>query len=265
MSDFFFYRIVSRISFHHDTLAVAEDNASQMKVQNQLRNGDSCRTGAVHHNLQIAPFLSYHLQGIQNCRTGNDGGSVLIVVEDRNITLLHQLSLDFKASRCADVLQIDAAKALGNPIDGLHNFVHIFGIHAQRDGIHVSETLEQRTFSFHYRHCGAGTDIPQSQNGGTVGDYRYQVTLSGVFIGQVFVFPDFQARLRNPRCVSNRQILIVLNRRSQRDIQLSSPLTMLLQCHCSVVHAPFSSCPGFQSIIQKKRIDATASLSVYHI
>ena len=46
----------------------------------------------------------------QNFAEGDDGGAVLVVVEDGNVALFLQLPLDFKAAGGGDVLQVDAAE-----------------------------------------------------------------------------------------------------------------------------------------------------------
>ena len=51
-----------------------------------------------------------------------------IFVEYRDIAALFQLFLNLKASRSSNVLQINAAKALGDQGNGVDDGIYIFGI-----------------------------------------------------------------------------------------------------------------------------------------
>ena len=53
---------------------------------------------------------------------------MLVIMEYRDITALFQLFLDLETSRSRNVLQVDAAKALGDQGNGVDDGIYIFGI-----------------------------------------------------------------------------------------------------------------------------------------
>ena len=68
-------------------------------------------------------------------------------MEYRDITALFQLFLDLETSRSRNVLQVDAAKALGDQGNGVDDGIYIFGIHTQRERVHTGKLFEQGTFA----------------------------------------------------------------------------------------------------------------------
>src|SRR5699024_3721071 len=118
---------------------------------------------------------------------GNDGGAVLVVVEDGNVTLFLQLPLDLKAAGGGDVLQIDAAKGARNVIDRLHKGVHVLGVHTQGHRVHIAKGLEEYAFALHHRHTGLRADVAQTQHRAAVGDDCRHVPQAGEGIAQAGV------------------------------------------------------------------------------
>ena len=66
-----------------------------------------------------------------------------------------------------DVLQVDAAEALGDQGDGLHQLVHVLGVHTDGEGVHPAELLEEGALALHHRHTGGRADVPQAQHRGS--------------------------------------------------------------------------------------------------
>src|SRR5690606_41938556 len=60
--------------------------------------------------IYLANVLAHPRQAIADCRRGDDGRAVLVIVEDRDVHPLGELALDVEALRGFDVLQIDAAQ-----------------------------------------------------------------------------------------------------------------------------------------------------------
>ena len=52
----------------------------------QLTPSNSGRSGSIHYNTAIFLFLSSYFQGIDDSSEDNDSCSVLVIMEDRNIT-----------------------------------------------------------------------------------------------------------------------------------------------------------------------------------
>ena len=82
--------------------------------QQQLRDGDGGGAGAVDDDLDVLQLLAHHLQRVGQAGQGDDGGAVLIVMEDGDVALFLQLALDLKAAGRGDILQVDAAEAAGS-------------------------------------------------------------------------------------------------------------------------------------------------------
>ena len=81
--------------------------------EQQLDDGDGGGAGAVDDDLHVLHLLAHHLQGVGQARQGDDGGAVLVVVEDGDVAALLQLALDLKAPGGGDVLQVHAAEGAG--------------------------------------------------------------------------------------------------------------------------------------------------------
>lgn len=50
----------------------------------QFANGRTCGAAAVHHNLDLCNVLFGKAQGAKDGSAGNDGGSVLVIMENRD-------------------------------------------------------------------------------------------------------------------------------------------------------------------------------------
>jgi hypothetical protein len=129
-------------------------------------------------------------QGVADGGGADDGGAVLVVVEDRDLHPLAQLALDDEAFRSLDVLQIDAAEGGLQCGDHLDEAVGILGVDLEVEHVDAGELLEQDRLALHHRLGGQRADIAQAQHGGAVGDHGHQVAARGVVAGQVGVGGD---------------------------------------------------------------------------
>ena len=141
----------------------------------------------------LSIVLAHHFQRVQQRGAGDDGGAVLVVVEDRDLHRLLQCLLDVEALRRLDVLEIDAAEGGFQQLADLDNLVGIMGVDFDVEHIHVGEAFKEDSLAFHDGLAGEGADISQAEDGGSVGHHRDQVAACGVFEGVVRVLFDFQA------------------------------------------------------------------------
>ena len=162
---------------------------------------------------------------------------MLIVVEDGNITLFLQLALDFKAAGRGDILQIDAAEGAGDQVDGIDEFIHVLGLHAQGEGVHIAKGLEQGAFALHDRHTGLGADVTQTQHGGAVGDDRAQVVAAGQLIGFLHILLDLQTGLGNAGSIGQGQVILRGNGHLGDDLDLAAPFLVKPQGLFCVIHS----------------------------
>ncbi len=106
------YGVNSLTVFVDDTFAVAHHDVFPIEPQRQIkfRAGDCRRARTVHYQPDVFNLFSYDFQGIEQCRTGDDGGTVLVVVHDRDIHLCPELRFNLEALRGFNVFKVHSAK-----------------------------------------------------------------------------------------------------------------------------------------------------------
>src|SRR5690606_27983855 len=100
----------------------------------QLRDGDAGGAGAVDGDAQLARLPACQAAGVEDAGGDDDGGTVLVVVEDGDVGLLAQHPLDVEAARRADVFQIDPAKGRLQLLDDVDNLVGVLSGDADGEG-----------------------------------------------------------------------------------------------------------------------------------
>src|SRR4029077_19088444 len=91
------------------------------------------------------------LAGVQKTGGGDDGGAVLVVVEDRDVEFVAQTALDDETLGALYVLEIDAAERGTDVADGGDEFFDVLRRHFDVDGIDVGEAFEENALAFHHR------------------------------------------------------------------------------------------------------------------
>ena len=157
-------------------------------------------------------------------------------MEDGDVALFLQLALDLKAARCGDVLEVDAAEAAGDVVNGLDELVDVLRLHAEGDGVNAAERLEQDALALHDGHTGLRADVAQAEDGSTVGDDGAQVVAAGQLIGLVDVLLDLQTGLRNAGGVGQAEVVLRRDRDGSDDFDLALPLLVELQRLFCVIH-----------------------------
>ena len=120
---------------------------------------------------------------------------MLVVVKNRDVAFFLQLPLDLKAAGGSDVLQVDAAERTGHQIHGVDELVHIVGLHAEGESVHIAEGLKQHALPLHNGHTRLGADVAQAQDGGAVGNDGAEVVPPGKLIALADILLDFQTGL----------------------------------------------------------------------
>ena len=166
----------------------------------------------------------------------NNGGAVLVVVEDGNVALLLQLPLDLKAPGGGNILQIDAAEAAGHEIHRVDKLIYIVGLHAQREGVHAAEGLEQHALALHDGHAGLGADVPQPQHRAAVGDDGAQVMPAGQLVAPADILLNLQAGLGHAGGVGQGQVVGGFHRHPHRNLDFARPLSMKAEAFLCVIH-----------------------------
>jgi len=126
---------------------------------------------------------------------------VLIVVENWPLENAPRFEVIFndKAFRCLDVFQVHSAKSRSQQFHQLGNLGRIFGVYAQREGIHIGKAFEKQSFAFHDRHGRSRADVAKPQHCRAVGDHAHKVRMVGVHVQHGRVFVDVFAGFRNTR------------------------------------------------------------------
>ena len=77
----------------------------------QFEAGDAGGAGAVADELGVFDVAAGQVERVDQAGGGDDGGAVLVVMEDRDVHQFAQALLDDEAFRRLDVFEIDAAPA----------------------------------------------------------------------------------------------------------------------------------------------------------
>ena len=126
---------------------------------------------------------------------------MLVIVEHRDITPSDKLLFNVETLRSLYVLKVDAAEGGTDGPYGLDELIRILLIDLDVKHIDVGKPLEEHALSFHDRLRCQGTPVSQAEDGGSVGDYRHQITLGRIPVGILRVLFNFQDRLCHSRCI----------------------------------------------------------------
>ena len=162
-----------------DALGVAQDGVlvRQAHRLHQLDAGDRGGARAVHHHLDVLDVAAGQMQRVDQAGGRDDGGAVLVVVEDRDVHQLAQALLDDEAFRRLDVLEVDAAEGRPEIAHAVDELVDVLGVDLEVDAVDVGEALEQHGLALHHRLAGQRAEVAQAEHGGAVGDHGDQVAL----------------------------------------------------------------------------------------
>ena len=201
-----------------------------------LADGHARAARAVDDHLRRFHRLADDLQRVEQRRRDDDGRSVLIVVENGNIADFLQPALDLKAARRGDVFQIDAAEAAGNQVDRPHQLVHVLRAHAQGEGVHAREFLEEHTLALHHRHARLRADIAQTEDRRAIRDDGDHVRPPREQIALFIIVANREARLGHARRIREGEFFAVGDMGARRDFDFPLPLVVLFQRFLLDIH-----------------------------
>ena len=206
-----------------DPLGVAHDHVVRLDAEGdgELGAGVGRGAGAVDDDADILDLLADEVEGVEQGGRGDDGGAVLVVVEDRDVHGLLQLFFDVEALGGLDVLQVDAAEGRLQELAGLDDLVRILGLELDVEDVDVGEALEEDPFPLHDRLARQRAEIAEAEDGGAVGDDRHQVPLGGVVVGIVRILFDRQAGLGDAGGIGEGEVFRGLARFGRGDLDLS--------------------------------------------
>ena len=146
----------------------------------------------------------------------DDGGAVLVVMEDGNVQQVLKLAFDDEAFGGLDVLQIDAAPSVADILDDGDELVRVGGLHLDVEAVDVGEPFEQDRLALHHRLGGHVTQVAQAQDRGAVRNHGDQIALGGVVVGLVRIGGDGQDRHGHARRIGQRQVALGRHRLGRR-------------------------------------------------
>ncbi len=170
--------------------------------------GDTRRAGSREHDLDVLDLFAGDLERVDQGGARNDGGSVLIVVEDRDVTALLEAFFDLEALGRADVLEVDAAEGRREKLAKADDLLGVLAVDLDVEDVDVGKTLEEDSLALHHRFAGHRADVAETEDGGAVGDHRDEVSLVGVLVDQLGVFGDRETGLGNAWGVGQREIAL---------------------------------------------------------
>ncbi len=203
----------------HQLGAALEDDAGQIgdpdvlaphaQLHQQPQAGQRRGAGARGHELDLADRLADDRQRVEQRRTDDDRGAVLVVVEDGDLHALAQPALDVEAVGRLDVLEVDAAEGGLERCDHVDQLVEVAFVDLEVEDVDAGELLEQHRLAFHHRLGRQRADVAQPQHGGAIGDHRHQVAARGVAEGVGRVGDDFLAGRGDAGRVGQPQVVLV--------------------------------------------------------
>ena len=182
-------------------------NIGETIAKQQLGDCYSSRTCTVHYDAAVLLLLADNTETVDDACQYNDSGSVLVIMEYRNIQALLQLLLNFEAAGRGDVLQIDASEDGSDANNCLYDLIHILCVQADRECVDTAEFLEENTLAFHNRDGSFCADVAETEYGAAVRDNGYRVLLDGIFVYGFRVASDYAAGLCYTGSVCQGQIL----------------------------------------------------------
>ena len=163
---------------------------------------------AHHDHAHILDIATGDFAGVQQCRAGNDGGAMLVIVEDRNIHGGLEGFFNDKAFRGLDVFEVDTAEGRFESFHHADELTGSRGLQAEVINVNVGKDLEQHALAFHDRFAGFRPDIAKAKHGSTVGNNGNEIGTAGVFTDQLFIFSNSVARFGNTGRIGEGKVFL---------------------------------------------------------
>ena len=137
---------------------------------------------------------------------GDDGSAVLVVVKHWNAKV-EQLLFHFEATRCGNVLEVDAAEDRRDGAYGSYDLIDVLCVEADRKAVDVGECLEQDRFAFHHRNGCLSTEVAEAENSRTIRNDGDGIVLDREVVDSLGVFVDRGANRGNTGRVGGAQVV----------------------------------------------------------
>ena len=150
------------------------------------------------------------MQGVQQRGGSDDGGAVLVVVENGDVHPLFQAVLDFKTLRRLDIFQIDAAECRFQRGNRFDEFLRVGLIDLDVEDINTCKLLEKHALAFHDRLARKRADIAETEHGGAVGNHGDEIGAGSEIVRLQRIGLDGLTGVGDAGGVSERQVALVI-------------------------------------------------------
>ena len=206
----------------HDTGAVGHEDVLTLhpEIHQERQTGNPRCAATGRDQLDILELLTRNLHCVDRSGSNHNGGTVLIVVEDRDTHPLLADALDLKAFRRLDVLEVHRPEGRLQCTDDIGQLLRIGLVDLDIEPVDLGELLEERDLAFHHRLGRSGANVPQPKHRCTVGDNRHPVPFAGIPERVSRIAVDLHARFGNARTVGETEIALCGHRLGDPDRQL---------------------------------------------
>ena len=207
----------------HHARDVGDDDvlAFQPHPEEQVEACERSRAGARRNEANLLDGLADELEGVAHGRPDDDCGTVLVVVQHRNVHPLAELRLDLEALRRLDVLEIDPAERRLEACDDVAESVRIGFGDLDVERVDSGELLEQHRLAFHHRLRRERPDGAESEHRGPVRHHRDEIRAGGQSRRLGGIGDDRVACGGNTRGVGEREIVLARQRLGRADRELA--------------------------------------------
>ncbi len=196
----------------------------------QTHAADGRGAGADAGDAHRRQVFALQLGGVAHGGSGDDGGAVLIVVEDRDLHARFERLFDREALGSLDVLEVDASKGGLERGDHIDEALRIAGVDLDVEHVDVRVLLEEDRLALHHRLGGQGTDVAQAEHRAPVGDHAHEVPAGGVEADGGRIAGDLAARSRHAGRVGQAELALGRHRLRRHHLDLSWPaFAMILE------------------------------------
>ncbi len=134
----------------------------------ELAGGDGTGARAVDDDFDILHFLAGDLKRVEQRRAGDDGGAVLIVMEDGDVQLFDESLFDLEAFGRFDIFQVDAAEGGRQRLADPDDFLCAARCDLNIEDIDIGEFLEEYAFAFHHWFGSERSAVAQAEDGAAI-------------------------------------------------------------------------------------------------
>src|SRR5690606_28128803 len=217
----FVHQLVAAFVYHSGDVRYPHVLSPNSECQQQVEAGERGRSGTGGDDAHVGDRFADEAEPVHDRGTDDDGGAVLIVVEDRDAHPLTQGSFDFEAFGCLYVFQVDGAEGRLQRCDDVDQPARVFFLYLDVEDVDAGELLEENGLAFHDRLRGERSDGAEAQHRGSVGDDRDQIAARGNGRGVVRVRDDCGAGRGHSRGVGEGEVALRSQRLGRRDRDLA--------------------------------------------